>query len=156
MAKTAMKEPGEPKKIPIAEPTGHGPSGDGAQTRYRNETREEFFTRHKMEPVEALLTNRRATWLAHAKRNKDDMMNRALQKTKILPGGTISGTTSRGLMWIRNGFWKIVEQAVLWFGKRSESTHEERLLQRPPSNVRGLGLDDDNDDWCTVELRSIE
>ena len=32
-----------------------------------------------MEPVEALLTNRRATWLAvYAKRNKDDMMRSSL------------------------------------------------------------------------------
>ena len=82
MAKTAMKEPGEPKKIRIEEPAEHGPSGERAQTRYRNETREEFFARHKMEPVEALLANRRAMWLAHAKRNKDDMMNRAFEKAE--------------------------------------------------------------------------
>ena len=35
-----------------------------------------------METVEALRTNRRATWLAHAKRNKDDMMNTAFETAK--------------------------------------------------------------------------
>ena len=69
MAKVAMKEPGEPKLI-----------RDGQSS--RRETREEFFKRHKMETVEALLTNRRATWLAHAKRNKDDMMNTAFEIAK--------------------------------------------------------------------------
>ena len=84
MAKTAMKEPDEPKKIRVEEPAEQGPSGERAQTRYRNETREEFFARHKMEPVEALdYANRRAMWLAHRqKRNKDDMMNRAFEKAE--------------------------------------------------------------------------
>ena len=82
MAKIAMKEPGEPKFVRVEDSGAERVEGEPMATRLRRETREEFFARHKMEPVEALLTNRRATWLAHAKRNKDEMMNNLFEKAE--------------------------------------------------------------------------
>jgi hypothetical protein len=68
------------------------------------ETREQFYKRHKLEPVEAILTNRKATWIGHAKRNKDEMMIKAFEKARSLP----------------NNWWEELRNDIQQFGVNEE------------------------------------
>ena len=83
LARQAMGEFYIPKKKPGEEPT-EAEEEEGGQTEEeeKNETREEFLKRHNLASTDDIMACRKAVWLGHAKRNKDEMMLEAFEQDK--------------------------------------------------------------------------